>query len=114
MTSHALVPKVSSSSTTSTSPLGWALATWGLELGYRNQQLPLASPSLSDLSGLSPEGPKGPADRLHSEEISNNEAVTMDPLQRQVLEVGGALLQQMGISKKASATKSSEATPLVL
>ena len=36
----------------------------------------------------------------------------MDPLQRQVLEVGGALLQQMGISKKASATKGSETTTL--
>ncbi|CAE7595238.1 ppsC [Symbiodinium sp. CCMP2592] len=39
-------------------------------------------------------------------EISNNEAVTMDPLQRQVLEVGGALLQQMGISKKVSNKRS--------
>ena len=38
---------------------------------------------------------------LATEEISNNEASGMDPLQRQVLEVGGALLQQMGITKKA-------------
>eukprot|EP00930_Biecheleria_cincta_P053378 TRINITY_DN3882_c0_g1_i2.p1 TRINITY_DN3882_c0_g1~~TRINITY_DN3882_c0_g1_i2.p1 ORF type:complete len:942 (+),score=169.40 TRINITY_DN3882_c0_g1_i2:42-2828(+) len=35
-------------------------------------------------------------------DISNNEAQNMDPLQRQVCEVGGALLLQHGITKKMS------------
>jgi len=39
-------------------------------------------------------------------EISSNEANNMDPLQRQVLEVGGPLMYQMGISKKVSNKKS--------
>eukprot|EP00913_Durusdinium_trenchii_P011763 g11049.t1 len=39
-------------------------------------------------------------------EISSNEANNMDPLQRQVLEVGGALMYQMGVSKKVSNKKS--------
>lgn len=39
-------------------------------------------------------------------EISSNEANNMDPLQRQVLEVGGSLMYQMGVSRKVSNKKS--------
>eukprot|EP00930_Biecheleria_cincta_P053377 TRINITY_DN3882_c0_g1_i1.p1 TRINITY_DN3882_c0_g1~~TRINITY_DN3882_c0_g1_i1.p1 ORF type:complete len:929 (+),score=159.98 TRINITY_DN3882_c0_g1_i1:33-2819(+) len=42
-------------------------------------------------------------------DISNNEALNMDPIQRQVCEVGGALLLQHGISKKVSNKTSSHA-----
>ncbi|CAE8698582.1 unnamed protein product, partial [Polarella glacialis] len=42
-------------------------------------------------------------------EISNNEAAGMDPLQRQVLEVGGNLLYMHGISKQVSNRKSRHA-----
>lgn len=42
-------------------------------------------------------------------DVSRNEAISMDPLQRQVLEVGGKLLQSHGISKKESSRNSRHA-----
>jgi len=42
-------------------------------------------------------------------EINSNEATGMDPLQRQVLEVGGACLYQQGITKKVSNRRSHHA-----